>query len=457
MRGIVGQFLAGPLCVAVGVIVGRWIDRPDAGLLVGLTIGPCVSVALGLSARRRLRRISAEAELGREGREPHGHDFAMRDEIDRVASDVWRLASESSRRLSRDHAQIEQQGFLIDRMRDGLMRVAADGTVLFANITAGAMFGGRNPTQRSFIRVTRDHELNEALLRCLRTGNEQHLTLEIPGDHRLISAHISLLRTQRPEALVVLRDITEVSRLQQLRRDFVANVSHELRTPLSTIKILTETLLELRDSDAEILPFLEKIDAEVDAMAALVRDLLDLARLEAPAVGIARKPVEAGGLIRDVSERMASLAGRQQVTLETQCPPEPLIVQGDERRLHQALLNLTRNAIDHTPAGGRIVVSANASGDEVVLAVEDSGSGIAPEDLPRVWERFFKADRARTEGGTGLGLAIVKHIAQAHGGTVGASSALGKGSRFEIRLPRDYHSVIERERSPCPMVGESPP
>jgi two-component system phosphate regulon sensor histidine kinase PhoR len=302
-------------------------------------------------------------------------------------------------------------------------------------VAASTLFGGRNPLGRSFVRVSRDHELNLALLRCLDSGVEQQLTIEPPGEGRLIDVTIARVATDPPEALVTLRDITEVNRLQHVRRDFVANVSHELRTPLSTTKILAETLMELRPNDDELLDYLHRIDAEVDAMTALVRDLLDLTRVEAPGSVLAMRALDAGLLVRDVRDRMLPQAARQGVQLLDDTP-ETILIEGDERRLHQALVNLVSNAIRHTPSGGTVVIGVGEIGSDVEFVVRDTGSGMSPEDVSRVWERFFKVDRARTGVGTGLGLAIVKHIALAHHGSVAASSVLGEGSRFGIRIPR---------------------
>lgn len=435
------RYAIAPLVLAGAVVLGMATDRVGAGLAAGVVFGLTLAALLATQSVRQLRRIVDIAERGREGVLSDAPQGSASAPADRALFAVWRLASHAVRTIANNHAQIAQQGLLIDRMPDGMMRVAANGTVLFANVAAASLFGGRNPTGRSFLRVTRDHELNEALRRCLTTGVDQQTTLEIPGDRRLISASIYRLPTEPVEALVLLRDVTEMNRLQTMRRDFVANVSHELRTPLSTVKLLTETLLELRGNDEDAASFLRRIDAEVDAMSDLVRDLLELARLENQSERLVTKPVSVARLIDDVSQRMLPLAERQGVCLLGKSPDTELTVVGDERRLHQALLNLVRNAIDHTPRGGEVRICGNASGGEVVLRVSDTGVGIHPDDLPRIWERFYKIDRARAGEGTGLGLAIVKHIAQAHGGSVAASSEPGEGSTFEIWLPRGGHHV----------------
>jgi two-component system phosphate regulon sensor histidine kinase PhoR len=328
-------------------------------------------------------------------------------------------------------------------MNDGLMRVALDGRVTYANVAAGSLFGGRNPTGRTLMSVTHDHELNRAVRVCLETGVAQQHTLEIPGEGRLVNA-VAIRLSERPvEALVMLRDITEVARLQNLRRDFVSNVSHELRTPLSTIKILTETLLEIQAGETEAVGFLRQIDGEVDSMTALVRDLLDLTRLESSGSGLTLRDVDAGMLVTDAVDRMTPLARRHDVTLQVELGEGAGRLAAEERRLHQALINLISNAIVHTAPGGTVTAGVRRDQSMVRFVVRDTGSGIPPDDLPRVWERFYKADRARSGAGTGLGLAIVKHIVQAHSGTVSAYSVVGKGSEFSFEIPNSLGPVAK--------------
>jgi two-component system, OmpR family, phosphate regulon sensor histidine kinase PhoR len=441
MRGLIAQFLLPVILVLGGIFAGLLAGSLAWGIVIGGLLAMLVALLL---ARRAVRQLQLLEQLVRQGSEVDIDSIATIDPHDQVGHalrTVAQSAIDEQQRRRNATLLLTQLTQVLDRMNDGLMRVAMDGRVIYANVAAGSLFGGRNPTGRTFMSATRDHELNRAVRRCLETGEEQQHTLEIPGDGRLVNAVIVLLSERPIEALVMLRDITEVNRLQNLRREFVSNVSHELRTPLSTIKILTETLLDIREDDDEAGQFLRKIDQEVDSMTALVRDLLDLTRLESTSSRLVLRAFDAALLVDDIRDRMRPLAARHDVELMTTVEDGLEALVGDERRLHQALINLVTNAVVHTAAGGTVTIGAVRDVGGVRFFVRDTGVGIPEDDLPRVWERFFKADKARTGPGTGLGLAIVKHIVQAHSGTVSATSVLGKGSEFWFVIPRDLGPV----------------
>jgi two-component system phosphate regulon sensor histidine kinase PhoR len=237
--------------------------------------------------------------------------------------------------------------------------------------------------------------------------------------------------------LLLARDVTQMQHLQMVRRELVQNVSHELRTPIGSIKIYVETLL---DGGLEVPgmaeEWLKKINDEVDELTQLVAELLELARLESGRAQPILAPLDVAELGRRAVERLAAQAERAGITLRMEFPPDLPGVNGDRRMLEGALVNLIHNAVKFTPAGGTVAVGAVEEPDaRISLWVEDTGVGIAREHLPRLFERFYKEDAARTSGGTGLGLAIVKHVALVHGGSVGVESTPGVGSRFRITLP----------------------
>jgi two-component system phosphate regulon sensor histidine kinase PhoR len=245
-------------------------------------------------------------------------------------------------------------------------------------------------------------------------------------------------------AVLVLRDVTELRRLEVVRRDFVANVSHELRTPLTAIKGYAETLLGPAGDDRETARrFLGVIDRHSERLGRLIDDLLTLSNLELGRTSLRLAPVLIGPAIEDVLQILAARSAQSKVECSAAIAPGTPAVLADGDRLRQVLINLIDNAIKYTPAGGHVSVSAAAINGkpgrpaQVDIVVEDTGIGIPAQDLPRLTERFFRVDKARSRelGGTGLGLAIVKHIVQAHSGTLTIDSTLGAGTRVRVTLP----------------------
>jgi two-component system phosphate regulon sensor histidine kinase PhoR len=227
-----------------------------------------------------------------------------------------------------------------------------------------------------------------------------------------------------------------VRKAEQVRRDFVANVSHELRTPLAALKSVIEKLKGGTLEDPVIArEFLERGDAELDRIVQMVEELLELSRIESGEVPLARKELAPADLLSMAVERMKPRAERQGVTLTLDVPPDLPSVSADRNLLERAVVNLIDNAIKFTPRGGTIDVAARSVNGLLNVEVRDDGEGIDPADLPRIFERFYKADRARRAGGTGLGLAIVKHTIEAHGGSVGVDSKPGSGATFLFSIP----------------------
>jgi two-component system, OmpR family, phosphate regulon sensor histidine kinase PhoR len=220
-----------------------------------------------------------------------------------------------------------------------------------------------------------------------------------------------------------------------LRRDFVANASHELKTPVAAVRALAETLQAALPDDPEAgLRFAERIGREAERLDALTRDLLDLSRVERGTLDV--EPVDLVGLVKDVAGAHADLAEERHITLDTELGPD-VAMRGDRAQLGLLLSNLIDNALRHTPARGAVCVRLHAAEGRAVLQVADTGEGIPAAELPRVFERFYRVDkaRARRTGGTGLGLAIVRHVAEAHGGSVRVDSELGRGTTFTVTLP----------------------
>jgi two-component system phosphate regulon sensor histidine kinase PhoR len=293
--------------------------------------------------------------------------------------------------------------------------------------------------------VTQVREVNETLTGTLREPGPKVVEVRLPGQPRdqVLELHASPLRDAGGSpagAVVVLHDITELRRLETLRREFVANVSHELKTPLTAICGLVETLLDDGGMDHDTQRrFLDKVQRQADRLATLVRDLLTLSRVEAEEATIERTRLDLREPILDSLRGLQPTAEEKRITLEHSAPEGPVAISGERETLRQAVDNLLDNAVKYTPAGGRVWLRLRVEDQTAVIEVEDTGIGIEPRDQRRVFERFYRVDKARSRelGGTGLGLSIVKHVALAHGGEVSVESAPGKGSRFMIRLPLD--------------------
>jgi two-component system, OmpR family, phosphate regulon sensor histidine kinase PhoR len=254
--------------------------------------------------------------------------------------------------------------------------------------------------------------------------------------------HVLVVRVHRPELderLVVLEDATELRRLQQIRSEFIDNLSHELRTPLSTVSLLAETLArdaETSDVPARMKERITKIEVETGHLVQMVSELLDLARIEGGSQLALTDDVDLGALAEGSAERLRLFAERNGVTLVVEAAPGMPKIRGDEARLGQVFVNLVHNAIKFSPGGGEVRVVVRADRDEAVVAVIDHGIGIAKADRARIFERFYKADRARLRGGgTGLGLSIARHVVEGHGGRIWVESVEGRGSTFLFAIP----------------------
>jgi two-component system phosphate regulon sensor histidine kinase PhoR len=321
---------------------------------------------------------------------------------------------------------------------DAVLAVNAEGRITFANMAAERLFVRSQDelVGNPFVWVMPDEQVIEALRASREEGLREMRLIERPSRYYLQVITTPIISGGEWTALVVFHDLTDVKRVEQVRRDFVANVSHELRTPLASIKSVIETLqsvaLEEREAAQD---FLSRADAEVDRLVQLVEELLELSRIESGEVPLARQPVEMAAVLAKAVERLRPQAEKQGLNFTLEVAPNLPPVIGDAERLERAAVNVIHNALKFTPSGGSVHVSAGLADSGVTVRVSDTGVGIAPEDLPRIFERFYKADRARGSGGTGLGLAVVKHTVEAHGGTVSVQSELGHGSTFSFSIP----------------------
>jgi two-component system phosphate regulon sensor histidine kinase PhoR len=352
---------------------------------------------------------------------------------------------------------------MADSVTDGVLRVDPAGRVLSANRQACLLFDiseyppppGRMIGQ-TLLEATHLRTLAELCTEAQRTGIVREMEVRQVGRAERILRSRAVPLSDDRGTLLLLTDLTELIRLRTVRTEFVANVSHELRTPLASIRATAETLLDGAIADPEYSQrFLETIIRETDRLVRLSSDLLELSRAESRVRERSRFDLRV--LISEIAARLAGQAERREITLILPPNAPPLPIEADRHEIDQVLFNLIDNAIKYTPERGTVTVSLTTRPDEgrVAVMVQDTGIGILSQDLPRIFERFWRADRARRfqsgdgpgTGGTGLGLSIVKHIVEAHGGVVTAESELGQGSRFTVLLPLPVESPESRETS----------
>ena len=327
---------------------------------------------------------------------------------------------------------------ILNQMTDGVIIADAQGHVQLLNPAAERLFQITQKTGlgRSIVEVLRYHQLVD-LWRSARKGDRQSTMLEIGPQHLFLQVVGIPLKTSMPGSTMILfQDLTQLRRLETVRRDFISNVSHELRTPLASLKALAETLQEgALDDPPAARRFIFRMETEIDNLTQLVNELLELSRIESGKVPLSFQRIPPCDLLQPSFERMSLQAERADIDLELDCQPGLPSVFADPDRITQVMINLIHNAIKFTPPDGRITVSAYQDGDHIVFFVKDTGVGIARKDLGRIFERFYKADRARTGGGTGLGLSIARHMIESHGGYIWAESQEESGSTFYFTLP----------------------
>ena len=325
----------------------------------------------------------------------------------------------------------EVQEFL-DAQPDAAGVLGRDGRLAATNVRFDRMIGPGRTLGRTLLEATRSPDLSEAAARAL-AGSASSAELSLPALEKLVLATLAPL--QRDRALVLLRDLTDVKRSEGMRRDFIANASHELRTPVAAIQAAAETLLGRGEQlDDASRGFVEMIGRHAERLSRLTRDLLDLSRLESGDFPLELGAVGAAAAAEAALDAVRVRAAEKQIALELAVPGS-LRLLADRRALEQVLVNLLENAVKFTSPGGRVSVSAEAEAARAMLCVEDTGPGIEVRHLPRLFERFYRADpgRGRETGGSGLGLAIAKHLVQAQGGEIGVESGPG-GSRFWVKL-----------------------
>ena len=448
------------------------LDQELATLKRNLTLafGSAFLIAVALSiwlARNLTKPLSDMAAAARQlagGNLAVRVDTSARDEVGLLAHTLNHMTEELRSKieeLSEDRSQLLA---MLTSMVEGVMVLDSKGRILQVNPAWERMFGVTRAEARG--RHSSDvfaHPKLNALVSAVlaaRTGQEAEIVLT---NGRCLNVEASVAGGDQDNeacAVLVFHDITELRRLEHIRKDFVANVSHELRTPLTSIKGYVEALLDGGKDDPETsVRFLDIILKQSDRLNLILEDLLQLSKIESGQVQFKQEPLHIGSVVDRTIAMIKPLADKKQHRLQAQVDADLPLINGDQERLVQVLANLLDNAIKYTPEGGQITVSArripasagrtaDGSGEGVELTVTDTGIGIPEKDRPRVFERFYRVDKARSRelGGTGLGLAIVKHIVEGHGGHIRVEGNVPNGSRFVVWLPtepegRDYRNV----------------
>ena len=335
---------------------------------------------------------------------------------------------------------------MISSMREGIVIVEPDGTISTANPAAETMFGeGRTIESRALADALSDRKALDSFQQALDTGTRSEMQVEIVvnRDKRVYDLRVAPLRfaeRTRQRAIGIFYDITRIERLERVRQEFLSNVSHELRTPLTSILAFCETLADgALEDDENNRRFLEVIRRNAERMHHLIDDILELSAIEAGKTEVKPRQFRLSPLVHDVWVSLAEKAqGKPNISFINEVPVDA-VIYADPRRVEQILTNLVGNAMKFNRPEGRISVSYQRTNGFHEIRVADTGEGIASEHLPRIFERFYRVDTARSRelGGTGLGLAIVKHLSRLHGGEARVISTLGKGTTFIIDLPAE--------------------
>jgi two-component system phosphate regulon sensor histidine kinase PhoR len=399
-----------------------------AYLWLAVTAGTGLAVGVALGGRRFSRKL--RAEIGRLAASPGvGEADTLPPKATELSSSINRaLTHLSDEALSAGHA-LQARDLILSSMEEGILLSGAGGGVIYTNTSLDTLLGKGHDSI---------HSLSPAALREVvadaGAGRESDpVEVEMGSPRRWLRCSAAPVGNDG-SMLLVIRDITESKRMDAVRRDFVTNASHELKSPVAAIRAAAETIRSASREDAAAVPrFAEQLERDAIRLSRIISDLLDLSRLESGSE--LADAVRLDEIVRDESEQFRTTAG--ELGLSIRMDTETALVQGSERDLRLLARNLVDNAVRYAKESGEVVVTVSAIDDSCILRVRDTGVGIPSRDLPRVFERFYRVDRARSRdtGGTGLGLAIVKHVAENHGGSVGIESELGSGTEIEVRLP----------------------
>jgi two-component system phosphate regulon sensor histidine kinase PhoR len=416
-------------------------DAVKAMVPVMAVVTVLVVLATALLARtitRPVRQIIRVAEGIAAGNFDQQIPIQTKDEIGRLG----RVFNEMSSKLKTTMSTITDERTMLvnvlSGLTDGVIMTDSEENIMLVNPAAERLFNFRESkaTARPLIEAVQDYEIDNAVKKCLKTFTEQTALLDSPTGKFLRVIVVPIVAAKSTAALVLFQDLTELRNLQTMRRELVGNISHELRTPIAGIKVMVETLMASAGRDKEkTTELLSRIDNEVDRLTQMVSELTELSRIESGRAELKLEPLNLNLLVEEAVTQLKSLAKKQQVTISTALDKGLPDVEADKERIRQTIINLVHNAIKFNHPRGKVSISTKTEGATVVVSVSDTGIGISKDDLPHVFERFYKADESRSKDGSGLGLAIAKHTIQAHGGNIWAKSQQGEGSIFSFSIP----------------------
>ncbi|HEY3445444.1 MAG TPA: ATP-binding protein [Myxococcales bacterium] len=408
--------------------------------LVMLGAGATLAGAAAHWTSRSLRRLTAAARTMISGDLSVRTGVGGRDEVASLSQALDTLGQSLSESMGALRGERDLRDRILVGMREGVLLLDGAGRVLLVNPALRELLGLRPDAEgQPLLDEIRHGQLGDLLGRAERGGGEISEEIEFLGRRpRRLLVHVARPRGDPPGLLAVFFDVTDLRRLETLRRDFVANASHELRTPIAAVRSAAETLSDaLREDPQASAGFVEMIQRNSERLQRLVDDLLDLSRIESRELELSAEPVALGAAAERVVSLFQDKAQRRGLRLSVQVPAELKPARADPRALEQVLTNLVDNAVKYCVEGAAITVRASPAGEQLELSVADTGPGIEARHLPRLFERFYRVDagRSRELGGTGLGLSIVKHLVEAMHGSVSVESEVGRGSRFLVRLP----------------------
>jgi len=422
------------------------------GALIALGVALFLSFGAAHILSRSLRELTDAARRMSSGDLDVRTHLRGRDEVAELGTALDALAESLSANLSTMRAERDLLGRILESMQEGVLVMDAQRRILLVNPSLREMLAlSSEAVGRIAIEVIRNAELQRLLETALASEGSHSGEIEIVGlKPRRALVHAKAMSGQ-PGLLAVFVDVTDVRRLESLRRDFVANVSHELRTPIAAVASAAETLRRsaLRDPEASV-RFVDMIERNARRLHELVEDVLDLSRIESKEFKPRADAVEVGPIASQVIGTFRERIEKKRLTVNAAVPAGTPPATADHRAVEQVLTNLIENAVKYCPDGSSITVRVSDEGNKVRIAVEDSGPGIESKHLPRLFERFYRVDAGRTRdmGGTGLGLSIVKHLVESMGGMIGVQSTIGRGSTFWFTLPRDQRVITPPPSQP---------